>query len=463
MKIIPPLAVVLFATLASAQDAALSALGSPLLGQSHSFTLASSGQAGQAYVAALALSSSPGIPVGSRVLALNADPIFLASIAQPQPAALTGFQSTLSATGTASMSLLVPADPNLAGLAFYTAFATLDAAAPQGVGAISNTLRREIRAVPPPLDFTAVDAALAATSASWQLGVDGIVLAVIKDGEIVHEQAFGSFATSTRVPIASATKWVTAVTIMTLVRDGLVGLDDPVALYLPSFTGPKAAITIRQCLAHTSGLPANAPAIGDETITLAQCADQIAQGPLLAVPGTVFRYGGVSMQVAGRVAEVVTGQSWAVLFQDRVASPLGMTTFAYDAFGATANPRLAGGGMCTSRDYALLLSALLDGGALGAQPLLSTRDVYEIFQDQTQGAVIVATPQPDDRRYGLGCWRDQVGSYGQPQVISSPGAFGAWPWIDLERGYAGFLLIQRSTDFSIPILGTIIPLIEAQI
>ena len=249
---------------------------------------------------------------------------------------------------------------------------------------------------------------------------------------------------------------------MTLVRDGLLSLDTTVFPHVPTFTGFKSAITIRQCLSHTSGLPGISGCAFAVNSTLEACATSIGQGPLLALPGTEFRYGEASMMAAGRVAEVVTGQTWSALFAQRVTGPLGMSTFDYDAFGPTANPNLGGAGKCTLVDYAAFVATLLDGGAKGSQPFLPTNLVDEMFLDQTNGATIVQSPRPG-LRYGLGCWRDEVAPNGDPLVVSSPGLFGAWPWIDLERGYAAFLLIKQTTVDGAAIVSDLRPLIEAQL
>src|SRR5450759_1536934 len=118
---------------------------------------------------------------------------------------------------------------------------------------------------------------------------------------------------------------------MSVVDEGRLSLDDHVIKYIPSFSGDKSSITIRQLLSHTSGLPADSGlsssgCLSDRFTTLATCADKIAAGPLIAAPGTEFNYGGVSMQVAGRVAEIVEARPWEEIFQQRIARPLALTT-----------------------------------------------------------------------------------------------------------------------------------------
>ena len=166
------------------------------------------------------------------------------------------------------------------------------------------------------------------------------------------------------------------------------------------------------------------------------------------------------MHCAGAAAEVVTGLGWEALFQERVAGPLGMTTFDWEGLGATTNPRPAGGGRASARDYAALLAMLLDGGAFQGTPVLSTRTVQEILADQTGGAPVVSSPLPESLGYGIGTWITTRAADGRSGTTASPGAFGAWPWIDRERGYAAMVLVRRNTDAGRAVVEAIRPLVE---
>lgn len=85
--------------------------------------------------------------------------------------------------------------------------------------------------------------------------LDGASLTLIKYGTVIYERYFGAYDANTIVPIASASKWLSVATLMTLVDEGKLDLYDPVSKYLDYFTGEKGAITIRQLISHTSGLP----------------------------------------------------------------------------------------------------------------------------------------------------------------------------------------------------------------
>src|SRR5688572_19723521 len=88
-----------------------------------------------------------------------------------------------------------------------------------------------------------------------QLG-NGAVTLVFKDDSLIYKKEIGEdFNAKTAAPIASASQWIAAATIMTFVDQGKLKLDDPVAKYLPIFTRyAKGYLTIRHCLSNTTGI-----------------------------------------------------------------------------------------------------------------------------------------------------------------------------------------------------------------
>lgn len=291
--------------------------------------------------------------------------------------------------------------------------------------------------------------------------LDGVCLLVVKDGQTICEQCFGKYKPDTVVPIASASKWLSAATIMTLVDEGRLSLDDPVSKYSPKFTGKKGEITIRQLLSHTSGLPGDDPAIGTFRITLREAADQIAEVPLVADPGKEFRYGGVSMQVAGAIAEIVSGKSWADLFQERIAGPCEMKNTSYGRFGLNRNPRIAGGASSTMNDYRNFLTMILAEGEFNGKRVLSKEAIREMEKDQTCGAEqksATLARLTAGSKYGLGEWLDRKDENGQGIEVSSPGAFGFRPWIDRKNNLLGVFVVEirdRRTKRALASLGNI--------
>jgi CubicO group peptidase (beta-lactamase class C family) len=262
-------------------------------------------------------------------------------------------------------------------------------------------------------------------------------------GQQRYQQAFGSFALGQVVPIASATKTLSAAVLLSLVDSGVLSLDDRVGQWLPEWnSGVRAQITLRMCFTHTAGLPGGHPLISDNTITLRQAALGLASVPLQSPPGTSFVYGGVSMHVAGAVCEVASGQSWAQLFTLRIAQPCQMTATDYLGVGSAGNPRIAGGARSNLRDFANFMTMLRQGGVWNGVQVLSANSVDAMLTDQTSAVPIGSTPHPDSAPYGLGIWLDRRDSLGRTLTASAVGAFGFTGWLDRAHDGSGVFVVQ---------------------
>ena len=108
------------------------------------------------------------------------------------------------------------------------------------------------------------------------LGLPGAGLLVAKNRKVVYERYFGAYSAETVVPIASASKWLSAAVMMSLVDDRLLDLDARALRYLPQFVGPKGDMTLRQMFSHTSGL-VDFPGSWDYAIGMAEYADRVAR------------------------------------------------------------------------------------------------------------------------------------------------------------------------------------------
>jgi CubicO group peptidase (beta-lactamase class C family) len=273
--------------------------------------------------------------------------------------------------------------------------------------------------------------------------LNGASLSIAHRGAVIYEQAFGAYSLDTHVVVASGTKWVSAAVIASLIGDGVLHLEARASDYLIGFDGDKSTITLRQLLAHTSGLPpGEAPCVGDASRSLAACADQIAQVSLIAAPGAAFAYGESAFQVAGRIAEVATGRPWAALFHERIAEPLGMTASDYDA-ERTGHPRVGSGLRSTLRDYSRFVRMIAAGGVLDGIRVLAPAVVALMHEDHTFGAPVIASPNLfPGSGYGLGVWRDLADEHGRVIQVSSPGASGFTPWVDFRRDLACVFLVR---------------------
>jgi CubicO group peptidase (beta-lactamase class C family) len=280
----------------------------------------------------------------------------------------------------------------------------------------------------------------------------GMALVVVKDGKVIENAGYAKFGAGTVVDVGSASRWLAAAAMMTLVDQGTLALDDPVSKYLPEFTGEKAGITIRQLWFYDSGLPTTDASIDDRTLTLEECVRRIAAGPLSSLPGTSVSDGSVSIQVGARVCEVISGMTWQEFFRVRIAEPLGMDSTSFNLMGFNRNPNVGGGARSTAEDYARFLTMLLQGGVWSGKHILSKEAVAQIEQDQAAGSAIVATPyttvasllpSTSRARPGLGMWREETDPGTATLLIAScPGTYGFTPWIDYKLNLAGVLSME---------------------
>jgi CubicO group peptidase (beta-lactamase class C family) len=149
---------------------------------------------------------------------------------------------------------------------------------------------------------------------------------------------FGSANTELNLPmtsdtviqIGSTTKVFNAALVMTLVEQHRLDLDVPIVQYMPRFhvADPKArgVITLRQLLSMSSGLD-NGPYTqfwnGDEA--LASYVDSLRTLPQVFAPGQGFGYSNAGMSIAGRIVEVLTGETWDAALRARILEPAGLS------------------------------------------------------------------------------------------------------------------------------------------
>jgi D-alanyl-D-alanine-carboxypeptidase/D-alanyl-D-alanine-endopeptidase len=288
------------------------------------------------------------------------------------------------------------------------------------------------------------------------------------------EKMYGTFAPDQRVAIASSSKMVAGLTILRLVDQGFLSLDSSTGTVL-GWSGPQAAITLRQLLSFTSGLPKEAPCTALTNITLADCVDSISQMPLVAAPGTRFDYGSTHLQVAARMAEVVTGRPWAEVFDAQLKTPLGLGpdmiwyTAPRQAIG-TSNPLIAGGMRATMNEYARVLQFEFNRGSYQGNRLIADALFTAQATEPYPSAVIGDSPFQSiglNYHYGLASWLECAPPAVNCAVQSSPGAFGFTPWVDRDGGYYAIIAMEVTesqsgiVDFSVNLAQDLKPLIRA--
>lgn len=165
-------------------------------------------------------------------------------------------------------------------------------------------------------------------------GIPGVAAAVWADGR-EHVKGYGVTNVDHPIPvdgdtvfrIGSTTKTFTGTVMMRLVEQGKVDLAAPVRRYLPDFAVADPAVggvvTVRQLLNHTSGwLGEDLQDFGRGDDAVARYVASMTRLPQVTAPGTVFAYNNAGLVVAGRIIEVVTGQTYEAAVQGLLIDPL---------------------------------------------------------------------------------------------------------------------------------------------
>jgi D-alanyl-D-alanine-carboxypeptidase/D-alanyl-D-alanine-endopeptidase len=297
-------------------------------------------------------------------------------------------------------------------------------------------------------------------------------------GQLVYSKTFGDFSRTTHYPIGSSSKWVTAAVLLSLVKEGLLTLDDTTHKWL-GWEGEKGKITLRQLLSLTAGfhiLPLEAPRYFYEPdVDLKTCAERIYREiPLVNPPGKSVSYGPVGFILAGRMAEVAAGKPWTTLFWEKVGTPLG-----FDREKTRYQPpqQLAGSLIMTMEEYGRFLGMVFNQGKYQGKDILTPALIQEQFKDQwPKDIVIKSSPYSvlhKSFHYGLGVWLEcpdpnQPVECEKELIISSAGMFGWYPWIDTKRKYYGLLAMVQPMQakpmgyiYAFKLLEEIRPLIQA--
>ncbi|MBO9203593.1 MULTISPECIES: serine hydrolase domain-containing protein [Niastella] len=294
-------------------------------------------------------------------------------------------------------------------------------------------------------DFSQVDALVKKNQKI--LGNDVVAL-VYKDGKVVHSQELGEFNAKTPAPIASCSKWLTAALVMMFVDEGKLDLDDPVSKYLPVFDKyMKSYVTIRQCLTHTTGIENDKGNLlkmvqRSKFTSLEEEVNTFAAKEISNNAGTEFHYGGIGLNVAGRVLEVITKKPFDRLIQEKLLRPLKMKQTSFmNENGYAPNP--SGGARSTANDYINFLSMILSKGMFEGKKILSEKAIEEMEKPQFTNLPVKYTPKvAEGFHYGLGEWIQEEDANGNSTVVSSPGLFGTWPYIDKCRNYAAIIFVK---------------------
>ncbi|WP_242634566.1 serine hydrolase domain-containing protein [Bacillus timonensis] len=181
--------------------------------------------------------------------------------------------------------------------------------------------------------------------------IPGAAVSIVENDKVIYSESFGKtggneleVTPDTPFLLGSISKSFTALAVLKLAEEGMIGLEDPIKKHLPSFTlkDKKAAskITIKQLLTQTSGfstykgmtisdLGSNEPDAIQTNIQL------LSDTKLTETPGTKHQYSNANYSILAALIEEVSGRSYADFMDKRVFKPLGMNHAAADMERAT--------------------------------------------------------------------------------------------------------------------------------
>ncbi len=354
--------------------------------------------------------------------------------------------------------------------------------------------------------------------------IAGAVALVTHNGHTIYYKALGyddkeqhkKLEKDAIFRIASQTKAITSVAIMQLYEEGRLLLDDPISKYIPGFKNPvvlnqfnkadssyttvpaKREVTIRDLLTHTSGISyaqigtpvanaiyAKAGVVGGIGLlngTSAENIERLAHLPLMHQPGEHFTYG-LNTDVLGYLVEVLSGQSLAEYFRERIFEPLGMKdSYFYlpkEKYNRLAmlhsedkskhvvnmEPKIGingefyrdypldpdgkfysgGGGLVsTAYDYTLFMESLMNGGVLNGKRILSAHSIRLMTQNQIGDLYVNGSRLT---KFGLGFEIVTDAASGRstspPGTFSWGGMFSSTYWIDPQEKITAQFVLQQ--------------------
>jgi CubicO group peptidase (beta-lactamase class C family) len=353
--------------------------------------------------------------------------------------------------------------------------------------------------------------------------IAGASTLVMRHGQVAYSACQGLADLATRRPLQedaifriwSMTKPIAVVAALMLYEQGRFGLYDPISRYIPSFANSQVlvkvgecgvetvpaveGITIKQLMTHTSGLIY--PGGEDEVARLwaqsyqqlgesqydtptGELVDFVAGLPLAFQPGTQWRYG-FSIDILGRLVEVLTGQTFGQYLEEAIFAPLGMvdtafwvppeklgrltTQYTCDADGVLEasdvppNSRWArppafesgGGGLVsTMHDYARFAQMLLNGGELDGVRILGRKTIALMSSEHLAEDLRSLIGQ---RGYCFGLGVRVMCNPSEANIPASAGEYG-WAglastkfWIDPAEDLIGIIMRQLIDNHGYPL------------
>jgi CubicO group peptidase (beta-lactamase class C family) len=306
-----------------------------------------------------------------------------------------------------------------------------------------------------------------------------ISIVLVDENGLAWAQAFGkanreadlNATTDTLFAICSVSKMFATVTVMMLVEENRVSLEEPVTTYISNFSMPLDPryldITVRMLLNHLSGLPGFDGRGATTSTPFPGYAAQVMEGlryqRLKHDPGLLAAYNNDGFTMAANVVTAVTGEDYPSFVRRKILTPLSMNLSRYnteplpqDSYAQsysqdtllpqmTLNVYGTGGLFSTPQEMSHLLTMLINKGVYSNRRILSAQSIAAMGQDQTLASF---NPVPNEAyRYGLG-W----------DTVAQPGlaAVGVTAWQktgDMSGYYGASIIVLPEEKLGMVVLG----------
>lgn len=323
--------------------------------------------------------------------------------------------------------------------------------------------------------------------------VAGVSILISRKNKTVYRKNIGWSNKDKKTPIDDSTifsiysmsKPIASVAALMLWEKGMFGLDDPIKNYIPAFENPRifesfekgslktmpagSDVTIRNLFTMTSGLSYGFTNEGLDAYyqyrfgdmeqnkvkpTLTNVVDMLGSSPLAFEPGSDYLYG-FSIDVLGRLVEILSGKKYQDFLRDEIFLPLGMTDTGFyvpkeeahrlaaiyevqegklrkwtDPFNSnlTRPPVfvMPGGGLLsTTGDYARFCEMLLNKGDFRGTRILGRKTIELMSLNQLEGLAADSYQQWGKNGYGYGL---AVRTMLDPARAGINGSVGEWGW-----------------------------------
>lgn len=314
-----------------------------------------------------------------------------------------------------------------------------------------------------------------------ELGIPGMSLVIVKDGQIIYLKGFGYKDLENKVPvtpdtqfaIGSITKSFTGLSVLMSADEGKLSLEDSPKKYLPYFKIKDAEtdknIKIRDLMDHSSGLNRTDLAMLTGKLSRKELIQVVGEAQTMAKLNEKFFYNNVMFSVAGEIVAAAQKQSWENFVKSRIFAPLGMnnsamsiaemqktkdysfgyeynadtketTKFPLNAVVPPINSVAAAGAMTSSaRDMAKWINFVMNKGEVNGKRIVSQKGFEEWTKPQTEIS-------PDDNfAYSFGWFlKDFDGLKGIGHGGNVPG-FTSWAAM-LPEKKIGFVLLTNVSN-----------------